>query len=383
MSSTQAGPTGTYPDVSVFFEDFETWLRTNPQAVVNADAPGVTTDAHMASMRQLMLALYDEGWSRYGWPVEMGGLGGTIYHRAAIWEALARNGVSKMGAFEHLEVLGPTLLEMGPKEFVSSAFPRFLDGTEIWAQGFSEPDAGSDLASIRTRATPIEGGFIVTGRKVWTSWARYATWCLLLARTGTPESRHRGITALVIDLRSPGVEVRPISQADGNNELTEVTFDEVFVPDDRIVGELNGGWSVAMHILSHERGTFPWFRHCFLTSQLHEHLETAKPYGDALLGDAILDLASSGAASTAALRSHHQGSPLGPRAAFTKLLLCSAEQSLYDWALTTDLDIAVDPGELSTMETRQKYMFSRIVTVYGGSQQMQLDTIAKQILRLP
>ncbi len=372
-----------YADVSAFYDDFERWLAAGPPELVNAVAPETSTSGQMAGMRDLMKALYSEGWSRYGWPVEMGGLGGTIYHRAAMWEALARSGVSKMGAFEHLEVLGPTLLSLGPAEFVSAVFPRFLDGTESWAQGFSEPDAGSDLASIRTRATAMDGGYVVTGRKIWTSWAHYATWCLLLVRTGTAESRHRGVTAMAVNLKSPGVEVRPIAQADGNDELAEVTFDDVFVPADRVIGAVDGGWAVAMDILSHERGTFPWFRHCFLTSQLQEEIEFAAPHADALLADAILDLASSGAASAAGLQSHNEDSPLGPRAAFTKLLLCSAEQSLYDWTIATDGDIAADPADSSAMETRQRYMFSRIVTIYGGSQQMQLDTIAKRILRLP
>ena len=279
-------------------------------------------------------------------------------------------------------MLGPTLLALSPPALIERMFPRFLDGSETWAQGFSEPDAGSDLASLRTRAEATEDGFVVNGRKIWTSWAAFGTWCLLLARTGTTESRHRGLTTLVVDLRSPGVEVRRILQANGNDELTEVTFDDVFVPRDRIVGELNGGWAVAMHILSHERGTFAWFRQCLLNGALQRHSALAEPHADGLLADAILDLASVGAASAFALRSHRDGAPLGPRAGFTKLLLCSAEQALYDWVLAVDTDIAVHPADAEAMEAREAYLFSRIVTIYGGSKQMQLDTIAKQILRL-
>ena len=115
---------------------------------------------------------------------------------------------------------------MGPTAFVADALPAFLAGRELWAQGFSEPDAGSDLASLRTRAVPDGDGFVITGRKIWTSWARYATWCLVLARTGPTESRHRGLTAFIVDLRSPGVEVSAIEQANGTDELAEVAFDE-------------------------------------------------------------------------------------------------------------------------------------------------------------
>ena len=132
------------------------------------------------------------------------------------------------------------------------------------AQGFAEPSVGSDLASVRTRATLVDGGYTIRGRKIWTSWASYSTWCLVLARTGTPESRHRGLTAFVVDLRDSEVEVGRTVQANGTDELAEVALDDVFVPHDRIVGELNGGWAVAMHILSSGRGTFAWFRHGFL-----------------------------------------------------------------------------------------------------------------------
>jgi alkylation response protein AidB-like acyl-CoA dehydrogenase len=371
-------------DLAIYVAEFEEWLRDAPVALAGATAPpAATTEAQMSAMRLLMQALYVDGWSRYGWPEEVGGLGGTILHRAVMWEGLARHGVARMAAFEHLEVLGPTLIALGPAPFVSEAFPRFLDGNEAWAQGFSEPDAGSDLASLRTRAVPTGDGFLITGRKIWTSWAPYATWCLLLARTGTPESRHRGITAFVVDLRSPGVEVRGILQADGNQELAEVALDEVFVPAERMLGGRDGGWAVAMHILSHERGTFAWFRQCFLHRALLSSLAGAPGYADGLLGDAILDLASAGAAGLAALTTDEEGSRLGPQSAFLKLILTSGEQALHDWILATDPDLAIEGADAAATERRQAYLFSRIVSVYGGSREMQLDTIAKRVLHLP
>ena len=368
--------------LDVFAGAFDRWLSGPPPSLLAAATPGASTEKDMEAMKALMKALYIDGWSRYGWPAEVGGLGGTIFHRAVMWERLAQHGIAGMAAFEHLEVLGPTLVAMGPPEFVADAFPRFLDGSETWAQGFSEPEAGSDLASLRTRAEPVGGGFLITGRKIWTSWARFARWCLVLARTGSVDSRHRGLSAFIVDLSSPGVEVRSIDQANGHNELAEVTFDGVYVPADRMVGTENGGWAVAMHILSHERGTFAWFRHGFLYKQLISQMRHASDDGDGLLGDAILDLACVRAASFEGLQAHQLDAPLGPRAGFTKLLLCEAEQSLYDWVVTTDADIAIDPVEASVAELRDSYLFSRIVTIYGGSQQMQLDTIAKQILRL-
>jgi alkylation response protein AidB-like acyl-CoA dehydrogenase len=205
----------------------------------------------------------------------------------------------------------------------------------------------------------------------------------VLTRTGTPESRHRGLTALVVDLESPGVEVRAITQANGTDELAEVFLDDVAVGPDALVGEVGGGWEVAMHILSHERGTFAWFRHCFLYQHLLDCVDAARPEDDVALGNALLDLAAVTATSHAGLVAHGAAVPLGPLAAFCKLLLCASEQSVNDWILRTVPDVALDVGSDSDAVRRQDYLFSRIVTVYGGSQQMQLETIAKQILRLP
>lgn len=384
-------------DLRSFATALDSWLAEPPGAVAAALRPIPDYPQRVRAMVDLMGALFDAGWSRYGWPEAAGGLGGTIFHRAAMWAALARRGLPGMALFEHLEILAPALVAKAPPALLAERLPAYLAGRELWCQGFSEPNAGSDLASLRTtaRATGDGGsdGYVVNGRKIWTSWAGYADWCLLLARTGSPESRHRGLTALVVDVHAPGVEVRPIVQANGTDELAEVTFDDVVVPADRVVGEVGGGWAVAVHILSHERGTFAWFRHLFL----YEHLRAclaglpAAPAGtgadaapdDAALGDVLLDLAAVTAAGHAGLRAHADGLPLGPLAAFPKLLLCTAEQSTYDWVLGADPDIALDVADDELAVRRQEYLFSRIVTTYGGSQQMQLETIAKQVLRLP
>lgn len=370
-------------DTTTYRVALDEWLRTRPDELVHATVLYGSYETRVASMRTLMSRLHADGWARYGWPKHLGGLGGTIAHRATMWEVLARHGVPGMALFEHLEVLAPTLAELGPADFVAEALPRFLAGEELWSQGFSEPGAGSDLASLRTTATPTADGYVLNGAKVWTSWSLWATWCLVLARTGPPDSRHRGLTAFIVDLRSPGVTVRPVRQANGTEELAEVTFDSVAVPAGMVVGEVDGGWAVAMHILSHERGTFAWFRHAFLYTAVRDCLPLASPGDDVALGNGLLDLAAVTAAGIAAVEAHAAGQPLGPKAAFTKLLLCNAEQSVNDWILATDPDLALEAEDDELAARRQEYLFSRIVTVYGGSQQMQLETIAKQILRLP
>jgi alkylation response protein AidB-like acyl-CoA dehydrogenase len=383
LSIPAAGAEGLVSDHGAYATAFEHWLGSNADVLADVARPVHPYTDRVVAMAHLMARLYDAGWSRYGWPERVGGFGGTILHRAAMWDALARHGVLGMALFEHLEVLAPTLVAMGPQPLVAQVLPEFLRGRELWCQGFSEPGAGSDLASLRTRARQEGDGFVVTGRKIWTSWARYATWCLVLARTGTPEARHRGLSAFVVDLRAPGVEVSAIEQANGNDELAEVAFDEVYVPRGRVLGQLGGGWAVAMHILSHERGTFAWFRHCFLYAHMAGLTGDAGAADDRALGEAVLDLAAVSATSAQGLRAHAADAPLGPRAAFTKLLLCAAEQSVNDWALAARPDLALGAEGPRTAWLREEYLFSRIVTVYGGSQQMQLETIAKQVLRLP
>ncbi|ONH58164.1 acyl-CoA dehydrogenase [Frankia sp. CcI49] len=370
-------------DVDAYRAALEAWLATRPPVFEAAARPIASYEQRVAVSCALMQVLFDQDWARYGWPEHLGGLGGDIRHRAAMWEALARHGLPAMALFEHLEILAPTLVALGDPGLMGQLLPRFLRGEQLWSQGFSEPEAGSDLASARTRAVAVDGGHVITGRKIWTSWARYARWCLVLARTGTPQERHRGLSAFVVDLEHPGVEVRPIEQANGTDELAEVTFDEVPVGPERLVGELGGGWRVAMHILAHERGTFGWYRHSFLNRQLLENRDQGTSAGDALLGNALLDLAAVRAASGAAVRAHAAGGTLGPRAAFVKLMLAASEQAVNDWTLASVPDLAVAPNDDHMAVCRQDYLFSRIVTVYGGSQQMQLDTIAKQILRLP
>jgi len=382
-SATAFSVDDPFLDLATYATAFEQWLANGPACLEEVSRPIPSFGERVVAMSQLMELLYEAGWSRYGWPEALGGLGGSILHRAALWEALARRGVPGMAVFEHLEVLAPTLVAMGPPPFLAHALPQFLRGRERWAQAFSEPGAGSDLANIRTRAVADDDGFLINGRKIWTSWARYATWALVLARTGSIESRHRGLTAFIVDLRNPGVDVSAIEQANGTDELAEVAFDDVPVPAERIVGEVNGGWQVAMHILSHERGTYSWFRHCFIYKLVGSNAERAQPAHDHALGTALLDLTAVTAASHAALCVQASGALLGPRAAFTKLLLCAAEQAVCDWLLANDPDLAIGVQDDDVAIQRQEYLFSRIVTIYGGSQQMQLETIAKQVLALP
>jgi alkylation response protein AidB-like acyl-CoA dehydrogenase len=340
-------------------------------------------DVRVQQARQLRRLLFEHDWGRVGWPTEAGGIGGTALHRAIVQDELYRAGWPGPAVFEHLEIIAPTLLKYGQQEFVTAVLPEFLKGSQTWSQGFSEPEAGSDLASLRTPAVLDGDEFVVTGNKIWTSWSHYARWCLALVRTGTPEQRHRGLTMIAIDLESPGVDVRPIRQANGTNELAEVWFDDVRVPRSRLIGEINGGWAVALYLLARERGTASWLKQGAFRQRLISSAKQMREDNDRQLGNVALQIAGVRAAAVALLMRDAAGHDLGPEAAFNKLLATRTEQELFN--LLRDVDgvrvaMPSDSPEDSLLE--QEYLFSRIVTIYGGSQQMQLITVARHILGL-
>ena len=376
-------PLGAAP-LATFRSEFAAWCEANSAALAPHTLPNPDFESRVLAARSLQRILFDAGWSKFGWPAWVGGFGGSALHRGVVYEELSRIGWHGPAIFEHLEIIAPTLLEFGDADFVAARFPQFLDGTRSWVQGFSEPDAGSDLASLRTRGVIADGCVAISGQKIWTSWAKWGHSCLVLVRTGTTEERHRGLTMVAVDLETPGVTVRPIQQANGTYELAEVFFDDVRVPLNHIVGEINGGWAVAMHLLAHERGTLAWFRHNHFRQRLAQGAETSTdPSEDIALGAAIVQLAGLRATAGRQLAVDAAGGSLGPTAAFTKLLMTRLEQQLYDVLLRIHgsrmgFGVGSDDDQL----LHQEYLFSRVVTIYGGTEQMQLMTLANRVLKL-
>src|SRR6478672_639610 len=184
------------------------------------------------------------------------------------------------GLFSLIEVLAPTLIDFAPPALAAEMVPRLLSGAEMWCQGFSEPGTGSDLAALQCRAVPDGNAasastWVINGQKVWTSLAQYSDRCVVLARTGPPESRHRGITAFFVDMDTPGITVAPLEMINGEREFAEVFFDDVVVPADRMLGALDGGWAIAMSILPYERSSCFWQRIAYLYGRLQRLVEGA------------------------------------------------------------------------------------------------------------
>jgi alkylation response protein AidB-like acyl-CoA dehydrogenase len=207
-------------------------------------------------LRAWQRKLYDGGWAGISWPKEYGGCGASLMQQVIFWQEMARVSAPPLANALGLGLVGPTLMAYGTEAQKKRYLHKILSAEEIWCQGFSEPNAGSDLASVQAEAILQGGHYIVNGQKVWTSYAWVADWCELVVRTDPSAPKHKGLTVLLVDMKTPGVEVRPLRQMTGEAEFNEVFFRDVHVPVENIVGKANAGWDVAIGTLMHERGTF-------------------------------------------------------------------------------------------------------------------------------
>src|SRR5688500_13194886 len=235
-------------------------LQEEIRGFLAAERPGAarlprSLEARMEALRAWQGRCYEAGYVGCAWPQEFGGGGAPAAEQIIIDQELAAAGAPEFANVVGLDVLGPSLLRFGSDEQRRRYIPAILSADEIWCQGFSEPDAGSDLASLRARAVEHDDHFVLSGQKTWVSWGQYARWCGVLARTEETGPKHRGISMLIVDMRSPGVEVRPMTQITGHAEFCELFLDDVVVPKANLLAGRGDGWKIAMHTLGHERGT--------------------------------------------------------------------------------------------------------------------------------
>jgi alkylation response protein AidB-like acyl-CoA dehydrogenase len=371
-------------ELDEFRTSLDVWLDEQ-EDVLAPDHGGLgTLDEQMAQLTKVKRLTFEAGWMRWGWPERVGGLGGTTLLRAYLGEALASRDLVEPGIYSMTEVLAPTMIDFAAPELAATMVPRLLRGDETWCQGFSEPGTGSNLASLSCRALATDEGWRVTGQKVWTSLAQYAQRCVLLTRTGSIESAHRGITALFVDMESPGITVRPIETMHGVEEFCEVFFDDVAVPFDRTLGEEGRGWSIAMDLLPYERSTSLWHRAAYLHRQLQRLLDAAAP--DALdaadVGETTQQLYAFRARSRATQHRLSRGERLGPETSIDKVLLATTEQAVFD-LVADGLPSNVTIGDDAASERwRTEYLYSRAATIYGGSAEIQRNIIARRLLDL-
>jgi alkylation response protein AidB-like acyl-CoA dehydrogenase len=371
-------------ELDEFRLSLDDWLDQNEHLLRAEHTATETLDDHMAQLAKVKRLTFDAGFMRRGWPERVGGLGGSSLLRAYLGEALTLRGLVEPGIYSMTEVLAPTMIDYAAPELAATMVPRLLRGDETWCQGFSEPGTGSNLAALSCHAARTEDGWRVTGQKVWTSLAQYAQRCVLLTRTGPADSAHRGLTALFVDMDSPGLEVRPIQTMHGAPEFSEVFFDGVAVPFERTLGGEGQGWSVAMDLLPYERSTALWHRAAFLQQRLAAVLRDA-PSGalDASdVGEVTQLLYALRARSRSTQRRLAAGERLGPETSIDKVLVATAEQAVFD-LVADGLSARVGLGDDPVSERwRREYLYSRAATIYGGTAEIQRNIIARRLLDL-
>jgi alkylation response protein AidB-like acyl-CoA dehydrogenase len=346
-------------------------------------------EERMEFLRRWQAELYAAGYIGRAWPAEFGGGGRSTVEQLVVDQELAAAGAPEHVAIVGLDVLGPALLAYGSDEQRRRHVPPILSAEEIWCQGFSEPEAGSDLASLRTTAVETDEGWVLNGQKTWISWGQFARWCGVLARTDPEVAKHKGISLLIVDMESPGLEVRPMEQITGHAEFCELFLDDVLVPKENLLGRPGDGWRIAMHVVSHERGTAALPRQAVLRSW-HDRLvadaAAVRVDDEPLLADAGVQEALARSLIEIEVLRHHasrtmaaflNGGAVGPESSTVKLLMAQAEQRLG----ATALEVLGDSAAAGFWHER--YLYSRAASVYGGTAQIQRGILADRVLSLP
>jgi len=382
------------PEDAAFRTEAHDWLEANLTGEF-ADARGLGRAGKQHEGRELRSAwerkLGADGWTCVGWPVEYGGRGAPMSQQV-IWneeyvraEAPARVNVMGEG------LLGPTLIAYGTEEQKTRFLNPIRWGVELWCQGYSEPNAGSDLANVQTRAVLDGDEWVVTGQKVWTSYAQWSDWCFVVCRTDPEAPRHKGLSYLLVPMDQPGVEVRPIRQMTGTSEFNEVFFDGARTDADLVVGEVNDGWRVALATLAFERGVgilgdIVGFRREL--DHLLNVVRTGNRSHDPLLRERLADawirlyiLRLNTLRSLTGI----DGPVAPPQASISKLFWATWHRDLGELAMdvlgTWAAVAEASPYELSDLQ--RIFLFSRADTIYGGSNEIQRNIIGERVLGLP
>jgi alkylation response protein AidB-like acyl-CoA dehydrogenase len=322
------------------------------------------------------------GWTCLGWPVEHGGRGASVEERVVFHEEYARaNAPARVSHFGE-ELLGPTLIALGTQAQQARFLPPIKRVEELWCQGYSEPGAGSDLASVSTSAVLAGDEWVITGQKVWTSLAHVADWCFALVRTEPGSKRHAGLSYLLVPMKQPGVTVRPIEQLTGGAEFNEVFFEGARTAKDLVVGEVGGGWQVAMATLGFERGAATLGQQVGFRRELDRLIALARE--TSVLDDPVMREKLTRAQIGLDVMRWHALRTIGSAqgASVTKLVWATWHRGLGELAMKVLGAAGMATGE-DLSEWQRLYLFSRADTIYGGSNEIQRNIIAERVLGLP
>jgi alkylation response protein AidB-like acyl-CoA dehydrogenase len=345
--------------------------------------------------REWQAKLAEGRWVGVAWPEEYGGRGAGAVEHFIVTEELARARAPELVGRIGVNLVGPTLLAHGTPEQKARWLPNILSARELWCQLFSEPGAGSDLAAVSTRAQPTEGGWALNGQKVWTSYAQFARWGILLARTDPAAPKAKGISYLICDMQAPGVTVRPLRQMTGSEEFNEVFLEDVFIPREHLVGREHDGWSIANTTLAHERGTSPrqLVIHRMLLNDLLRLARDGAPPAAAdpvlrqRIAQHVIDVEITRLNNWRTLTRLQKRLPLGPESSFIKLFWSEMSQRMHDTVmdLLGSRGLCWQPGPHAVAGGRlaRSYLYYRAASLFAGTSEIQRNILAERVLGLP
>jgi alkylation response protein AidB-like acyl-CoA dehydrogenase len=374
----------TFSDDELAFRDeFRSWLAENPPPPDRGDEADTARNAWRSAWQR---QLYEGGWAAPAWPAEYGGRGATLTQSAIYFEELGRARVPVPANVLGILLGGPTLMVWGTDEQKERYLTPILSAEEIWCQGFSEPDAGSDLASLKTRAVKDGDGWLVTGQKVWTSGAQYSKWCMLVARTDADAPKHKGLTYFLMDMEQDEVQVRPLRQITGEAEFNELFIENARIPDENVVGGVGNGWKVALTTLMNERAGLGFTLQIRLRQILDDLIAAAAErgllddprYADELAElharcEAIRLMAWKGLSDT-----ERYGQP-GPEGSLVKWLWSDTNQRVTQLAADVVGPEALTAGTLWSYELLR----ARGNSIEGGTTEILKNIVAERVLGLP
>jgi alkylation response protein AidB-like acyl-CoA dehydrogenase len=383
------------PGEQRFRDEFRAWLKENVPAEWAGGAAGSEERAeYIKYLRDWQRKLYDGGWAGISWPKEFGGRGASLMEQAIFQEELARAGAPQLVGTIGLSLVGPTIIALGTDEQKTRYLPKILSGEEIWCQGFSEPNAGSDLAALGTKAAREGDDFVVNGQKIWTSFAQMADWCLLLVRTDSEAPKHKGLTCLLADMHAGGVTVRPLRQMSGDSGFNEVFFSNVRVPASQVLGEVNKGWTTAITALMNERANLGAGIQVVFKRQLEAlvarsrtverngHPASEDPLVRQKLAQAYLELEILRLNTNRALTSLSKSGVPGAEGSIQKLYWSEMNQRTQQYAQ----EILGPYGQLKDFDKgmwEYGYLRTRGNTIEAGTSEIQRNIIAERVLGLP
>ena len=387
------------PAETSFRDELRAWLQANVPADWETHRLRDSMEERFRYLRQWQRRVYEAGWAGVAWPKEYGGRGATLLEQVIFTQEMARAGAPPLANVLGLSLIGPTIITYGTPAQKTRYLANILSGDEIWCQGFSEPNAGSDLAGLRTEARRQGDHFIVNGQKIWNSYGWAADWCALVTRSDPQSQKHKGLTYLLVDMKSAGVEVRPLRQLTGESEFTELFFRDVRVPAENILGAEGDGWNVALGTLAHERATLGVGAQIAMRRQLDRLVELAREIpanGRAASEDPLVrqKLAQCYIENEIVRLNHMRavsrimqtGAP-GAEGSILKIgwseanqrLQAAAQEILGPYAqLTGASDAAIDHGAWL-----YSYLRSRGNTIEAGTSEVQRNIVGQHVLGLP